>query len=102
MPKKNKEEKPKTLPTSETTQAISDLTGLMETRGWQFIKKTLELNVAHYEEKILDTENASIEEKENWIKYRKVYKFLSVLPQMLVNDLKENKPTPINLDPYAE
>lgn len=102
MAKKKKIEKPIVLPISETAQAISDLTGLTLTRGWQFIKKTLELNVSNYESKILDTENASEQDKENWRKYRKVYQFVSRLPEMLIADLKEDKPTPLNLDPYEK
>ncbi len=98
---KKKTEKPTVeINSGEHIQAITDLTNLLETRGWQVIKKILELNIKHYEEKILDTENASNEDKEDWIKYRKVYKFVSVLPDVLITDFKENKPVPIVLDPY--
>lgn len=103
MPKKK--EKPLVTPVTpldESAQAIADLTNLLQTRGWRVVKKILEFNVKHYEDKILDTENATSEDKENWIKYRKVYKFVSILPEELIQDMKENKPIPIILDPYAD
>ena len=97
-----KQEKPIVEQEDGNAQMKADLLNLLETRGWQAIKKILELNIKHYEEKILDTENASNEDKENWIKYRKVYKFMSILPEELLKDLEENKPIPIILDPYDD
>lgn len=99
---KKKAEKPIVTPLDENAQATADLTNLLETRGWQYLKRILEANVKHYEELILDTERADNEKREDWIKYRKVYAFAARLPQELLDDLKENKPIPINLDPYSD